>query len=180
MKFFLICGIAALVILTVSITQAQRPNVNSPNQRAVTPPADVEPNFRLNQNQILPRPTAPITNQTQNVGDDRLDQSDDDLFDATDPTQSAPDIRRILEGEPPQQQARLDPPQPPEVVGKVIGQNGEARALLRISERYYMVEVGTRLSLPTNLEPIIYTVTTIDLDGIEITNSDGKETQRLP
>ncbi len=180
MKFLVICGITALAILTVSITQAQRPNVNSPTQRAATPPADVEPSFRLNQNQSATGPAAPITNQKQNVGDDQWEQADDDSFDAMDPTQSAPDIRRILEGEPPQQQARLDRPQPPEVVGKVIGQNGEVRALLRISERYYMVEVGTRLSLLTNLDPIIYTVTSIDLNGVEITNSDGKETQRLP
>lgn len=94
-----------------------------------------------------------------------------------DPTQAAPDMRRILEGE--QEQVRRDPPPPIEVVGKVIGRRGIAKALLRINSRYYLVEKGTRFSLPTSLEPVVYTVSGIDAKGIEIQGGEENLTQRL-
>lgn len=98
-------------------------------------------------------------------------------FDQQDPTQAAPDMRRILEGE--QEQVRRDPPPPIEVVGKIIGKGGRAKALLRVSGRYYLVEQGTRFSLPSNLEPLLYTVSGIDANGIDIQGGEGNQTQRL-
>ncbi|MEM6469824.1 MAG: hypothetical protein AAF802_09755 [Planctomycetota bacterium] len=98
-------------------------------------------------------------------------------FDQQDPTQVAPDMRRILEGE--QEQARRDPPPPIEVVGKVIARGGKAKALLRVNSRYYLVEKGTRFSLPSNLEPLIFTVSSIDATGIDIQGGEENTLQRL-
>ena len=99
-------------------------------------------------------------------------------FDQADPTQSPPDIRRVLEGE--REQVRRDPPPPIIVVGKVVRSGGAGMALLRINERVFMVEVGTRFSVPTTLAPIAYTITTIDAKGVTLQTDDKQQTQRLP
>lgn len=104
-------------------------------------------------------------------------------FDETDPTQSSPDIRKLLNGDPqqPQQQAvRRDAPPPIEVVGRVIKADGTGKALLRVGGRYYLVGENTRFSLPTNLDPIVFTVTAVDATGVEIESEEEKKRQRLP
>lgn len=101
-------------------------------------------------------------------------------FDQQDPTQAEPDMRRILEGE--QEQVRRDPPPSIEVVGKVIGARGVGKALLRINGQYRLVEKGSRFSSSSQTPPTIYTVTNVDIKGVdvEVQNGEQTHTQRLP
>lgn len=98
-------------------------------------------------------------------------------FDASDPTQSAPDMRLILEGE---QQVRRAPLPPIEVAGKVIRADGTAKALLRVNGRYFMIATGTTFSVNTGADPVVFTVGKIDMSGIDITSKENNQQLRLP
>jgi hypothetical protein len=85
-------------------------------------------------------------------------------------------MRRILEGE--QEQVRREPPPSIEVVGKVIAADGVGKALLRVNSRYYLIGKDDVLSLPTNLEPVVYTILSVGVSGVEYQNNEDKVARR--
>ncbi len=133
-----------------------------PDEVEAAPPARQRPGRVPLGNRLQPPPAA----------------SDSDNFDQQDPTQSPPDVRRILEGE--QEQVRRDPPPAIDVVGKVIGVGGTGKAMLRVNGRYFLIEQGSRFTLPTGTDPIVYNVVAIDGKGVEIQSSEDQQIKRLP
>jgi len=168
-------SIVAIVPWFTQTVSAQEPSpfLQPPSQPAPTQPAPT-PQRRL----PLPQPSkgAPADNP---IGGDRRAPAGNvgGAFDQQDPTQAAPDMRRILEGE--QDQIQRNPPPAIEVVGKVIGTDGSARALLRVNGRYLMVEQGTRFSVSTNVQPLVFTLKNIDAKGVELEGGEEKTVQRL-
>ncbi|MEM6692305.1 MAG: hypothetical protein AAF664_22940 [Planctomycetota bacterium] len=179
-----IAAISGFMCLGVGTAAAQQPNdlfsaleeKRESNQSAPDQRPSLPNPFRDNRpSGALPSPGGGMQGLPGGFG--ALGGGNGDGFDQQDPTQAAPDMRRILEGE--QQQIQRDPPPPIEVVGKVIGSRGIGKALLRVNGRFYLVEKGTRFSLPSNLEPRLYTVTSIDVKGVEIEGGEPKAVQRL-
>jgi len=120
--------------------------------------------------------TAAMAQQPGNLSPPRQSDQAGAGFDEQDPTQAAPDMRRLLEGE--QEQVRREPPPAIEVVGKVIGAGGIGKALLRVNNRYYLIGKDDVVSLPTNLEPMVYTILSVGVSGVEYRNNNDKVTRR--
>ncbi|MEM8669099.1 MAG: hypothetical protein AAGG48_16370 [Planctomycetota bacterium] len=99
-------------------------------------------------------------------------------FDRSDPTQSSPDVRRILEGEQPQ--IRSQPLPTIQVVGKVVRADGKGKALLQVSGSYLMVTVGTPFSVPRGGDSTLFTVTNIDVESVELESRQDQLKLRLP
>lgn len=183
---FLTSLFAALsVALIASTALAQQPQQRQSLGDLFAPqlgPAD-QPAPGLNQFAPAngdPQNNAPRNNNLRNRGLGNGNPAQDpNGFDQSDPTQAPPDMRRILEGE--QEQVRREPPPAIEVVGKVIGADGIGKALLRINERFVIVEKGTRFTIATGLEPLVFTVSLIDTKGVEIQGTgEGNQTRLLP
>ncbi|MEZ6087079.1 MAG: hypothetical protein R3C05_03400 [Pirellulaceae bacterium] len=155
-----------MVAAISSIATAQQGNLLPPQRGRIGEQAPglnpVEPLNRLPPNNP-PRTAGPLPNEG---------------FDPSDPTQSAPDVRRILEGE--QEQVRREPPPAIEVVGKVIGPDGNGKALLRINERFLIVGKGSRFTVASSFQPVVYTVATIDINGVEIQGGEENQMRLLP
>jgi len=170
----LVTAVSMTIFSSTSTAQQQPPgNLFSPQLG----PSD-QPGPGLNQ--FGPREVEPRSNELQNRTPRNGNAlQDSNGFDQSDPTQAPPDMRRILEGE--QEQVRREPPPAIEVVGKVIGADGAGKALLRINERFVIVEKGTRFTIATGGEPLVFTVSSIDTKGVEIQGGgEANQTRLLP
>lgn len=96
----------------------------------------------------------------------------------SDPTQATPDMRRILQGE--QEQVRRDPPPQIEVAAKIVRAGGAGMALLKINERYLLVQSSTRFSVNVGGTPMVYEVRDISIRGVELQSVADKVLQMLP
>ncbi|MCG8649373.1 MAG: hypothetical protein MI861_06050, partial [Pirellulales bacterium] len=130
------------------------------------------------QRALPPRTFQPDQTRLPNLPRLAPSNAESNTFNQADPTQSAPDVRRILQGE--QQQLRRDPLPPIEVVGKVIRADGSGKALLRVNERFFMVSTGTSFSVTRGIDPIVFVVGKIDADAVEIESREEKQKLRLP
>lgn len=167
-------------IVTIGWIGASMPNnaVGQAPGRSSVPPlndnVDPDPRFSAPGTNIIRRQATTLRPQTTRLQPQAIGSG----FDATDPTQSAPDMRRILEGD--QQQVRRAPLPPIDVVGKVIRADGTAKAMLRVNERYFIISKGTSFSVNSGADPIVFTVGEIDITGVTITSMEDQQQLRLP
>jgi hypothetical protein len=103
----------------------------------------------------------------------------DDRQGVVDPTQASPDMRRILQGEQEEQVNREPPPQI-EVVAKILRRGKPGKALLKVNEKYFTVEPNTRFSLSSGGEPVLYMVSDISINGVELQSVAERKQQLIP
>lgn len=160
MKTLMIAGV--LLLTTHSLAVAQSPFADDGGPNELAPPRPPAPAPGADVRRRWSPPTAP-----------------DDRQGFADPTQASPDMRRILQGEQ-EEQVNSDPPPQIEVVAKILRRGKPGKALLKVNERYFMVEPNTRFSLSSGGEPVIYMVSDITISGVDIQSVAERKQQLIP